>query len=100
MARERDENHYDDRYKEDRQERPRKGPEPDLLAYTVKDRGNGQDAVWNRIGAAWKHRDGQGYDVALSSNPLDGRISLRENRMEEFKESRRRDDAPVRKRER
>lgn len=98
MARERGD-HQEDRATE-RRDDPRKGPEPDLLAYTVKDRGQDQDAIWNRIGAAWKHRDGQGFDVALTSNPLDGRISLRENRREEFKEQRRQQDGRERRRER
>jgi hypothetical protein len=34
---------------------------------------------WTRIGVAWKHKDGKGFDVQLEGlAPLDGRIVLRE----------------------
>ncbi len=65
------------------------GRQPDTLAYTVKDRGQDKDPVWNRIGAAWAHKDGKGQDVILDAIPVDGRITLRENRAEDFKEKRR-----------
>lgn len=61
---------------------------PEFIAYSVKDRGEGKDAAWNRIGAAWPHRDGQGYDLALDAMPVDGRVTLREQRREAFKEQR------------
>jgi len=32
---------------------------------------------WKRIGAAWPHKDGKGFNVQIESVPLDGRISLR-----------------------
>jgi hypothetical protein len=31
---------------------------PTLIAHTVKERGDGQKAIWTRIGAAWRHGSG------------------------------------------
>ncbi|MCJ2067392.1 hypothetical protein MKK75_00995 [Methylobacterium sp. J-030] len=39
--------------------------------------GEGDNAFWTRIGAAWAHRDGQGFNVSLSAVPLNGRLVLR-----------------------
>jgi hypothetical protein len=49
---------------------------PSHVAYQVKDREGGK-GFWTRIGAAWAHADGQGFNVQLESVPLDGRITLR-----------------------
>jgi hypothetical protein len=32
---------------------------------------------YRRIGTAWAHGDGKGFNVQLESFPLDGRVSLR-----------------------
>lgn len=61
---------------------------PDYVAYSVKDRGPEKDAAWNRVGAAWQHRDGKGYDLQLDATPVDGRVTLREQRREAYKEAR------------
>lgn len=61
---------------------------PDYVAYSVKDRGPDKDAAWNRVGAAWQHRDGKGYDVQLDATPVDGRVTLREQRREAYKADR------------
>lgn len=50
---------------------------PSHSVYTVRDRGEGKKAFWTRIGSAWPHQDGQGFNVQLESLPLDGRITLR-----------------------
>jgi len=50
-----------------------------LFAYTVQeyDTGNGKKArSWTRIGVAFPHKDGLGFNVELHSMPLDGRIVL------------------------
>lgn len=48
---------------------------PTHLAYQVRD---GKDkGFWTRIGVAWQHRDGKGFNVLLECTPLDGRITLR-----------------------
>ena len=49
---------------------------PSHVAYQVRNR-EGGNAIWTRIGSAWKHADDQGVTVQLDSLPLDGRITLR-----------------------
>jgi hypothetical protein len=48
---------------------------PSHLAYAVRD-ANGK-SFWTRIGVAWAHKDGQGFNVQIECVPLDGRITLR-----------------------
>lgn len=36
-----------------------------------------QKPFYRRIGSAWAHADGQGFNVQLESFPLDGRVQLR-----------------------
>jgi hypothetical protein len=48
---------------------------PTHIAYHVRD---GKDkGYFTRIGAAWPHKDGQGFNIQLEIMPLDGRITLR-----------------------
>lgn len=48
---------------------------PALIAYHVPDR---EKAPWTRIGAAWDHKDGEGFTLQLDLVPLSsGRIILR-----------------------
>lgn len=49
---------------------------PSHIAYHVRDREGGK-SFWTRIGSAWAHADGKGFNVQLEVAPLDGRISLR-----------------------
>ena len=49
---------------------------PTLIAYTVKNRGKGQTAIWTRIGAAWPHKDKPGFSIELDAFPVDGRLVL------------------------
>ena len=59
-------------------------------AYSVQDTRDGK-GFWNRVGAAWAHKDGQGFDVSLDSMPINGRITLREQRdkrLQEYNEER------------
>ncbi|RIK66963.1 MAG: hypothetical protein DCC65_08205 [Planctomycetota bacterium] len=49
---------------------------PTHVAYQVRDREGGK-AVWTRIGAAWAHADGNGFNLQIEAVPLDGRITLR-----------------------
>jgi hypothetical protein len=49
---------------------------PSHFAYHVRDREKG-DAIWTRIGSAWQHADGKGFNVQIETLPLDGRIALR-----------------------
>jgi len=57
------------------------GRKPDFIAYNVRETRDGK-GFFSRIGAAWQHRDGQGYDIHLDSLPVNGRVSLRELREE------------------
>ena len=53
---------------------PSKGPTH--IAYQVRDR-DGQKGFWTRIGSAWPHADGNGFNIQIEVVPLDGRITLR-----------------------
>ena len=57
------------------------GRKPDFIAYSVRDTRDGK-GHWNKVGAAWQHRDGQGLDIQLESLPVNGRLTLRELREE------------------
>ena len=35
------------------------------------------DAFWTRVGSAWAHKDGKGFNVVLSALPVNGRLVLR-----------------------
>jgi hypothetical protein len=50
---------------------------PTHIVYHVRDR-NGGKGFWTRIGSAWAHADGKGFNAQLDGlMPLDGRITLR-----------------------
>ena len=50
---------------------------PTHIAYHVRDR-DGKKGFWTRIGSAWSHTDGKGFNIQLDGLvPLDGRITLR-----------------------
>jgi hypothetical protein len=44
--------------------------------YHVRNR-EGGEGFWTRIGSAWAHKDGNGFNIQLETAPLDGRITLR-----------------------
>ena len=50
---------------------------PSHIVYQVRDRGDDKKAFWTRIGSAWAHADGKGFNVQIECVPLDGRITLR-----------------------
>lgn len=52
---------------------------PSHLVYHVRefDGREGKKSFWTRIGSAWQHADGKGFNVQVECVPLDGRISLR-----------------------
>jgi hypothetical protein len=52
------------------------GKAPSHIAYQVRDSEDGK-GFWTRIGAAWQHADGKGFNVTLDNIPLDGRVVLR-----------------------
>ena len=50
---------------------------PAFIAYHVAERDK-DNGFWTRIGAAWKHKDGEGYTLQLELVPIGtGRIVLR-----------------------
>ncbi|HEV2692921.1 MAG TPA: hypothetical protein VG347_08515 [Verrucomicrobiae bacterium] len=48
---------------------------PSFIAYQVRKGNSGKD-YWTRIGAAWAHAHGNGFNIQLDTVPLDGRITL------------------------
>jgi hypothetical protein len=52
------------------------GNAPTFIAYQVRDR-DGSKGFFTRIGAAWPHKDGKGFNIQIDAVPLDGRITLR-----------------------
>lgn len=50
---------------------------PSHIAYHVRDGGEGRKGFWTRIGSAWPHKDGNGFNIQIDTVPLDGRITLR-----------------------
>jgi hypothetical protein len=58
---------------------------PALIAYHVREGKNGGKGFWTRIGAAWAHEDGEGFNVQVEMMPLDGRIVLRPAKADEDK---------------
>jgi len=62
------------------------GRKPDYIAYTVTP-GPNNKGYFNKIGASWTHRDGEGHEIQLDALPVNGRISLRtqrDNRMQDY----------------
>jgi hypothetical protein len=39
--------------------------------------GDGSEAIWTPIGAAWPNKDGLGFNIICDAVPLQGRIVLR-----------------------
>lgn len=54
---------------------------PTHTVYTVRDykKGEEKDAEWLKIGVAWLHKDGKGFDLDLQATPIDGRAVVRLN---------------------
>ena len=50
---------------------------PSHFAYIVKDDGATPKTFWTKIGVAFAHNDGQGFNLMLDALPLDGRLTLR-----------------------
>ena len=50
-----------------------------FTAYTVRDfeRNGETEHDWMRIGVAFPHEDGKGFNLALHATPVDGKVVLR-----------------------
>lgn len=55
---------------------PANSNRPSHIAYHVRE-GKGDESYWTRIGSAWQHGDGKGFNIQIETVPLDGRITLR-----------------------
>lgn len=65
---------------QDQQATEAKGP--DFIAFHVS--GEGKKSYWTRIGAAWKHKDGEGMNLQIDLVPIGGgRIVLRTPKADE-----------------
>lgn len=58
---------------------------PVFNAYTVitYKKGSEKRARWQKIGAAFAHKDNEGFDIVLFAIPMDGRIVLRKPKSKE-----------------
>lgn len=48
---------------------------PTHNVYVVE--GEGDNAFWTKVGAAWQHADGEGLNLTLTALPLNGRLVIR-----------------------
>ncbi|HEY9869702.1 MAG TPA: hypothetical protein V6D08_11095 [Candidatus Obscuribacterales bacterium] len=49
---------------------------PDFRVYTVIKR-EGKDDYWLNLGVAFRHDDGEGFNLLLQAMPLDGKLVMR-----------------------
>ena len=56
--------------------KPAASKTPSHIVYHVRNR-EGGEGIWTRIGSAWQHADGNGFNIQIETVPLDGRITLR-----------------------
>lgn len=56
--------------------RSSKSKKPSHEAFVVT--GEGESAFWTKLGAAWPHDDGKGYNLELVGLPLTGKLVIRE----------------------
>lgn len=48
------------------------------VVYVVE--GKDDNQYWTKVGAAWPHKDGKGYNVSLSCLPVNGRLVIRDSK--------------------
>lgn len=60
---------------------------PSHIAYQVRE-GDDNKSYFNRIGAVWQHKDGEGFNIQLDSVPVDGKVTVRsvQDRIQEAKD--------------
>ncbi|MDH4980957.1 hypothetical protein [Hyphomicrobium sp. D-2] len=61
---------------------------PSHIAYQVRE-GDDNKSYFNRIGAVWQHKDGEGFNIQLDSVPVDGKVTVRsvQDRIQEAKDN-------------
>ena len=54
-------------------------------AYNIRDykKDGKKDSFWTKIGVAFAHEDGKGFNIVLDCFPVDGKIALREPKAKE-----------------
>ena len=52
---------------------------PTFIAYSVTDytAGTEKKSKWREVGAAFAHKDGEGFDIVLEAFPVSGKVTLR-----------------------
>jgi hypothetical protein len=45
--------------------------------------GEGDNAFWTKVGAAWAHEDGEGFSITVTAVPLNGRLVVRKAKQAE-----------------
>lgn len=65
--------------------KPTETRRPSHAVYVIE--GEGQNAFWTKVGAAWQHEDGEGFNILLSALPVNGRLVLRKPKPQEEAES-------------
>jgi hypothetical protein len=61
--------------------RQQKSNRPTHNVYVVE--GEGDNAFWTKVGAAWSHEDGKGFNINLTCLPVNGRLVVRDPKVEE-----------------
>jgi hypothetical protein len=61
---------------------------PSHIAYQVRE-GDDNKSYFNRIGAVWQHKDGEGFNIQLDSVPVDGKLTVRsvQDRIQDAKDN-------------
>jgi hypothetical protein len=77
----------DDKDNRDQPAAPKSSGRPSHFAYSVRENQEGK-SYFNRVGAVFPHKDGQGFNVDLESVPLSGKIVLRSplDRLDQMRE--------------
>jgi hypothetical protein len=77
----------------------KKDTRPSHIAYHVREGKERDENYWDRCGVAFEHGDRAGFNVVLSSMPVDGKLTLRELREQQGREPQNREsEAPARSR--
>lgn len=50
---------------------------PTHAIYNVIENPNGEKPFWNKLGSAWPHKDGLGFNLKLDAIPLTGSMVIR-----------------------
>lgn len=54
----------------------KRGTPPTHRLYVVKDGKHGAKDFWVRVGSAWPHKSGTGFNIKLDALPTDGELVM------------------------